>query len=183
MSTVNPNLPVAQGLGTIPATRLKSSVGQIGESTQRAAQDFVNNLPSSVRERIGQPPREDFRRNNFTSLDEEQADEKNVFDAASVLNDASGPISDTIDEPAYSAPVFAANLTLLQAQLSQADNENDGVKSFSAAQVEQFFGAYINAGAQPGGENAAFEAQLRREEQEQKTYIVPPILTSINLLS
>ncbi|SCA55619.1 hypothetical protein MTBPR1_110058 [Candidatus Terasakiella magnetica] len=182
VSVVDPKVSLPVGIVRTPQTRVQNTApGTSSDSIQRSAQAFVEQLPPEVRERVGQQPqpRDTYRRNRFDEAlrSEEQA----AVQAKGLEGQASAKLAQaTPTEPTYSAPIITADLTLLQAQLAALDETTSGNASLSRTQHGAYHDAYVSAGAQPGGQTAALEAQLKREELENKTHIVPPVLTSLN---
>ncbi len=178
--SINPKVSLPARVGqTPPAPRaLQKQVGDPSQNTQQAAQSFLQQLPPDIRERVGNAPnRENFRRNRFdetqaatqdTRVDQVAAKEQEQTDTRFQIDVEANPV--------YSAPIIPANLVLLQEQ-RQPDTRQGPLP---AAQYDSYHTAYLSAGAQPGGEAAAFEASIRQQEQAQKTLIVPPVPTSIN---
>ncbi|WP_135080661.1 hypothetical protein [Terasakiella sp. SH-1] len=182
VSSVDPKVSLpAVGIGTTLPARVTRSPGTLEESaTQRSAQVFVDSLPAEARGRIGRPPRENLERDQFdgASRSQEQRSER----APSQIEnspEAFAEIGDSAQE-AYATPLHVGNFTLLQAQLSASElGENTG--GLSRTQHSAYHDRYVSAGAQRGGEAAVREAQLRRDELQEKTIVVPPVLTALNM--
>jgi len=185
VSSVDPKalVPVG-GVARTPQVRPRSDVAQTGDSTStdRSAQTFLERLPSDVRERIGQTAQEGHRRTHYNRGDLDNDNSSARIDAEDSRKESTSSLRSDY-QSSYSAPLHTSNLALLQAQLEideEADNANVMMHS---AQHETYHNAYVNAGAQPGGESAALEATSRREELENKTLIVPPVLTTVNFIA
>ncbi|MDV7339664.1 hypothetical protein RYZ26_08675 [Terasakiella sp. A23] len=167
-----------------PAPRTPSRPASAeGESTQRAAQAFVETLPPEVRERLAQAGRDGQKRDQFDNAQGSSDDllSRNVDSDTGFDRPAFNPNA-ADQEPVYTAPILTPAATLLQAQLS--DQEYAGSDAgLTSQQYEAYHDAYLSAGAQPGGRASALEAALVREEQAQKTLIVPPVLTQVNFVA
>lgn len=153
------------------------------DGRQQAAQAFINALPSDVRDRVVREDRPQVRRDD---AQQSQQQNDNRVEAEQTLRperETRAPhVGPVVDRTSYSAPLFISNLTLLQAQLGveESDEETNVIGSAAHAQRQQ---AYVAAGAQPGGETAAREAALKREELGERMQVVPPVLSTINVLS
>ena len=168
-----------------PAVRARpQAVPAKGESAQAAAQAFVQTLPADVRDKLGQINRDAQKKNAFSDAQQTARDvDEAAFDdenAPARATDFQGAVSE--ERATYSVSALAPSSTLFQAQLNaqEADLPSSG---FSSYQRETYHDAYLNAGAQPGGRAAAFEAALVREELAKKTLIVPPVLTDVNFIA
>lgn len=176
-SKVYSALPVTR----VPAGKpLRAQTDQT-DSLQSNAQAFVDTLPNSARERVTQNPgnfedQRNLSRQSDTSQDSLKATDTPA-DAARLAEFNVG--SQT--EGFYSAPVFTADLILIQAQLSAQTSTADG--ALNALERETSHNAYLNAGAQPGGEGATREAALRRSELANRVQVVPPVLTNVNFVT
>ncbi len=150
-----------------------------GESTQRAAQAFVETLPPEVRDRLAQANRDGQKRNGFDQAQAapDEVQSSPLENEASFDRPAFNPTAPEQD-PVYTAPILTPAATLLQAQLSDT-----GDVGLTSRQHATYHDAYLSAGAQPGGRASALEAALVREEQAQKTLIVPPVLTQVNFVT
>lgn len=170
-------LPPLGPVQTQPTRPSSETRGSEGESAQRAAANFLERLAPDVRERLGRSSKEAFNRPDFDEFD--QGAQK-TEERQGVQQNAAQTVSPSSQARAYSAPLFTANLVLLQSQpLVASDAGNEGL-AVSSRQRERVLKSYHDAGAQPGGESAAFEAAIRRRELEQKTLIVPPVITTVN---
>jgi hypothetical protein len=180
---IQPQVPATQGIGKTPVVPARQSAAQgTTDSLQQEAQKFLSSLSPDIRERVSQTPRDGARRFKYeendqkqdASLDETFAPNKSsseyAFDGNSPLN---------ADNVQYSAPVYAGNAVLLQAQ----DISQSFEQPLTNYQRDAYFDAYVSAGAQPGGEAAAFNAQIRQEEQQNKLLVVPPVLTNVNFFT
>ena len=174
----SPSIPQTQ-----PARPRPQTQGATADSTQRAAQNFVQTLPSDVREQLNQVHRDNQKKNNFSNAQKSTPDNQTQSVSA---NEAAGENARTASQPqnqrpaGYSLSGLAPSSTLFQAQLSAQQNPYTARDGLPPRQHETYHDAYLSAGAQPGGRTAALEAALVREELSQKTLIVPPVLTQVN---
>ncbi|NVK17181.1 MAG: hypothetical protein HWE30_00645 [Methylocystaceae bacterium] len=174
----SPSIPQTQ-----PARPRPQTPQGTGDSTQRAAQAFVQTLPSDVREQLNQVQRDNQKKNTFS--DAQKTAQDNQAETVD-LNEATNEARTSVDQQTqpqsptgYTLSGLAPSSTLFQVQLTAQEGETR-TKEPSAYQRETYHNAYLSAGAQPGGHTAALEAALIREELAQKTLIVPPVLTQVN---
>jgi len=156
-----------------------------GEAVQRAAQAFVQTLPGDVRERQAQINRDAPKKNGFTDA---QRTEEERTSSAAVEGEGFRPASASeAQENAFSSSTGFARFTpvanLVQAQLLQQESEAESQAAPSNAIYEASHKAYLSAGAQPGGRSEALKAALLREEQANRTFVIPPVQTSVNFVA
>ena len=183
---VENRFPVVPNLGSSQqstALRTQRSVGQQqSDSAQNNAQAFINTLPATVRDQIGSSFQDRAPQNQFGNAQNTQTQslrQRNL--QGQIFNNQTFSRSQNSEQRTYSAPIFSANAALIQAQsFAQDETAQQTLTSF---QREEFFGAYVTAGAQPGGEKAVREAQIRQQERDNKLFIVPPVITSVNFLT
>lgn len=167
---------------TKPPARPQRHVGAPApETSESAARAFIETLPKDAREGIALTRREDQRRERF---DETRQTQQDAF-AEKVLDEAvSSEFSPQLtDAPVYSSPSLTPSAALLQAQISLNEPDEEGTDTVSAHVFQEINAAYISAGAQAGGEAAAFAATIAKAELAQTVKIIPPIPTRIDFLS
>lgn len=166
-----------------PNTTLPGTAAPDGTGRQQAAQAFINALPSDVRERVVREDRTQVRRDGAQQSQQQNDNRVETEQTSRPLAEVRAPrVGPVADRASYSAPLFVSNLTLLQAQLGveESDGETNVIGSAVHAQHHQ---AYVAAGAQPGGETAAREAALKRDELGDRMQVVPPVISTVNVLS
>lgn len=178
-----PATSVATPQVRVPSAALSGAGTPDGEGRQQAAQAFINALPYDVRERVVRDDRTQVRRDGAQQSQQQNDNRVEAQQTSRPQEDTRAPtVGPVADRASYSGPLFISNLTLLQAQLGVEENgdETNVIGSAAHTQRQQ---AYVAAGAQPGGETAARDAALRREELGERMQVVPPVISTINVIS
>lgn len=161
--------------------RFQKSAGSLGDSLETVARAFVDSLPKDVRDRVGQAPRDAQKRDDSDRSQRSNQDAPTQKIQSSYSGNVFSPELD--QEPAYSSPSLNPGAALLQVQLSSDEQRHSDRTSPSELALQARNQAYISSGAQPGGEAAAFAAAIERDELANTVLIVPPVITSVNLLA
>ena len=169
----------AVAAGPIRARGQKQEITTDTSKTQNTAQAFVNSLPVDIRNKVVRPLRDSVRHDKSEEAAQEQETQKSKAQPADTgktqaLNGGQN------NRAYYSNPTFIANLTLLQAQQGY---QSDQQAPLGAARYKASHQAYLNAGAQPGGEFNAREDSIKSAEREKKIIIVPPIISTVNFVT
>ncbi len=165
----------------VPAGPLRARRGQNQEGAsdtskaQNTAQAFVNSLPADIRNKVTRPLRDSVRHDKSEEAAQEQETQKSKVQ----LGD-SDPVQALNRGRNYSSPIFIANLTVLQAQQGYG---SDGQAPLGTARYKASHQAYLDAGAQPGGEFNAKEDSIKSAEREEKIMIVPPVISTVNFVA
>lgn len=167
---------------TLPARPLKDT-GALTDSAHKNAQNFLENLPPDVRERVGQVYRDSKERQNFSAPERSEKDrgpEKTGREASPPKTD--NFIRADFQQPIFTQPILTPTAALLQVQFAAANDASETQEaSLSPKEHEAFHAAYLSAGAQPGGRAAALAARIAQEELTQRATVVLPVVTSVNL--
>ncbi len=155
--------------------------GSVEDSAQKNAQAFIDTLPSDVRDRVGQLFRDPKKRERFDQPERTSDDQPATRKATRDTGERGNVIEVDFQQPIYTQPILTPSAVLLQVQFADSEQTNGGQERLSLKEHEAFHAAYLSAGAQPGGRAEALAAQIAREEQAQKTLIVSPVPTSVNL--
>ncbi|WP_417841557.1 hypothetical protein [Terasakiella sp.] len=147
--------------------------------TQNSAQAFVNSLPADVRNKVVRPLHDRVRHDKSEEATQEQETQKSKAQPADT-GQAQALNEGRHNRSYYSSPTFIANLTVLQAQQGYG---SDPQVPLGAARYKTSHQAYLDAGAQPGGEFNAREDSIKSAEREEKIMIVPPVISTVNFVA
>ncbi|GGF68006.1 hypothetical protein GCM10011332_22720 [Terasakiella brassicae] len=169
----------------VPAGPLRAARGQNQEvapdtsKTQNSAQAFVNSLSVDIRNKVMRPLHDRVRHDKSEEATQEQETQKSKAQPADT-GQAQALNGGRNNKSYYSSPTFIANLTVLQAQQGYG---SDRQASLGAARYKASHQAYLDAGAQPGGEFNAREDSIKSAERAEKIMIVPPGISTVNFVA
>jgi hypothetical protein len=163
-----------------PSTRPQQyAVGTSSDSTRNAAQSFINSLPLDIQERVTRPNRDQQKENGFDQAEKTKDDAVRLEPEQPSPQKATQYQNTASNAQLFTAPISVNSASLFQVQLQASATAGD--TPLSAQHYTRSHNAYLSAGAQPGGEAAARQSALAREEQANRILIVPPIITTVNL--
>lgn len=163
-----------------PSTRpQQNAVGTTTDSTRNAAQDFINSLPLDIRERVARPNRDPQKQNDFDQAEKTKDESVRVERDQPSTQNTTLRQNSTATAQIFTAPISVNSASLFQVQLQASATAGD--TPISSQHYTKSHNAYLSAGAQPGGEAAARQSALARDEQANKVLIVPPVITTVNL--